>query len=247
MHTCVCQTLDRKFANWYSCLPQSLKWNTESIQTAPTSLFLLHQQYHSALIHLQRPFAKYEVSSIGHFRAWNRAVYTKHAIRISRIFMEYRKRFSVRQLFVTALQHAGTAAIALLAALAFLKDASGHHSIMQHLDCISSALQDMSYIYQPAERMFIILKTVLVKLRNTVASSTNCETPSLDITNTLMPNTRRQDFGQSTYASRSLRYTRQNLGLLHNIGPIDLALQPPRRSQRHPVGTQPPNKSPGRG
>jgi hypothetical protein len=255
--------MDRKFATWYSCLPGSLKWTPENIQTAPASLFLLHQQYHSGLIHLHRPFAKYEVSSAGdgldgnesnssdddevgrpdhHFSAVSRAVCTKHAIRISRIFMEYRKRFNQRQLFVTALQHAGTAAIALLAALAFLKDAKGHNNIMQHLECISSTLQDMSYIYQPAERMFIVLKTVLVELRGAAASSTNCGIPSLDITNPLMPNTNRQDFDGPTYASRSFRYTRQNLGLRHDIGLIDPALQPPQSFQRHPVGTQPPEK-----
>jgi hypothetical protein len=38
---------------------------------------------------------------------------------------------------------------------------------MSYLECLSAALQDMSYTYQPAERMYIVLQAVLAELRGT--------------------------------------------------------------------------------
>lgn len=171
--------LDREFGNWYARLPEPLRWTPQNIQTAPFSFFLLHQQYHAALILLHRPFAMYEEpagsdsdDSTGggpdnHFSALSRTVCTKHAIRVARIFWQHRQRFDTRQIFVTGLQHAGTAATALVAALAFLKDACDRNNNMQYLECLSAALQDMAYTYQPAERMFIVLQAVLAELRGT--------------------------------------------------------------------------------
>jgi hypothetical protein len=59
----------------------------------------------------------------------------------------------------------GTAATALVAALAFLKDPNDRNNNMQYLECLSAALQDMAYTYQPAERMSVVLRAVLVELR----------------------------------------------------------------------------------
>lgn len=36
---------------------------------------------------------------------------------------------------------------------------------MQYLECLSAALQDMAYTYQPAERMSTVLRAVMVELR----------------------------------------------------------------------------------
>lgn len=81
--------LDREFSNWYARLPDTLRWTPANINTAPFSFFLLHQQYHSALILLHRPFAMYEDSQQAddeasgpdsHFSALSRTVCTKHAI-----------------------------------------------------------------------------------------------------------------------------------------------------------------------
>lgn len=177
--------LDREFGNWYARLPEPLRWTPQNIQTAPFSFFLLHQQYHAALILLHRPFAMYEEpaasdsedSTAGgpdnHFSALSRTVCTKHAIRVARIFWQHRQRFDTRQIFVTGLQHAGTAATALVAALAFIKEASDRSNNMQYLECLSAALQDMAYTYQPAERMFIVLQAVLAELRGTPGDFSN--------------------------------------------------------------------------
>jgi len=108
--------LDREFGNWYARLPEQLRWTPINIQTAPFSFFLLHQQYHSSLILLHRPFAMYgePTGSDGddangtehHFSALSRTVCTKHAIRVARIFWQHRQRFDTKKIFVTGMQHA---------------------------------------------------------------------------------------------------------------------------------------------
>ncbi|KAF2119711.1 fungal-specific transcription factor domain-containing protein [Lophiotrema nucula] len=166
--------LDREFSNWYARLPESLRWTPANIATAPFSFFLLHQQYHSSLILLHRPFAMYEDSHPqgyegsgpdDHFSALSRTVCTKHAIRVARIFWQHRQRFDTKEIFVTGLQHAGTAATALVAALAFIKDPNDRNNNMQYLECLSAALQDMAYTYVPAERMSTVLRAVMIELR----------------------------------------------------------------------------------
>ncbi|KAF2492446.1 hypothetical protein BU16DRAFT_466772, partial [Lophium mytilinum] len=166
--------LDREFSNWYARLPDTLRWTPANINAAPFSFFLLHQQYHSALILLHRPFAMYEDSQQAddeasgpdsHFSALSRTVCTKHAIRVARIFWQHRQRFDTKQIFVTGMQHAGTAATALVAALAFIKDPVDRANNMQYLECLSAALQDMACTFQPAERMSVVLQAVMLELR----------------------------------------------------------------------------------
>ncbi|KAF1955049.1 hypothetical protein CC80DRAFT_475133 [Byssothecium circinans] len=165
--------LDREFSTWYARLPEQLKWTSANIVAAPFSFFLLHQQYHSSLILLHRPFALYEDQSIqsdgsgpdDRFSALSRTVCTKHAIRVARIFSQHRQKFDTKQIFVTGLQHAGTAATALIAALAFIKDPNERNNNMQYLECLSTALKDMGHTYQPAERMSVVLHAVMVELR----------------------------------------------------------------------------------
>jgi len=107
--------LDRELNNWYARLPEPLRWTQANIETAPFSFFLLHQQYHSALILLHRPLATYEESSgsdsedngpENHFSALSRATCTKHAIRVARIFWQHRRRFDTKMIFCTGMQHA---------------------------------------------------------------------------------------------------------------------------------------------
>ncbi|QDS70192.1 hypothetical protein FKW77_006514 [Venturia effusa] len=179
--------LDREFGNWYARLPDALKWTPLNINTAPFSFFTLHQQYHAALILLHRPFAMYEEPSgpdsedshspDNHFSALSRTVCTKHAIRVARIFWQHRQRFDTKQICVTGLQHAGTAATALVAALAFIKDANDRNNNMQYLECLSASLQDMSQTYQPAERMFLVLQAVLTELRGAPDDNNNFHRP----------------------------------------------------------------------
>lgn len=179
--------LDRQLQTWYRRLPENLTWKPENIQTAPFSFFLLHQQYHCSLILLHRPWAKYEdptppSSDDGHDEEsfmnvddnhsfMSRSICTRQAIRVARIFWHHRQRFDTRRIFVTGIQHAGTAATALVAALAFIKNVNDRKNNMQYLECLASALQDMSYTYQPAASMFSILQAVMLELQNASAKT----------------------------------------------------------------------------
>lgn len=104
--------LDREFSSWYARLPEQLLWTPNNIATAPFSFFLLHQQYHSSLILLHRPFALYDDQASNenepddHFSTLSRTVCTKHAIRVARIYWQHRQRFDTKQIFITGMQHA---------------------------------------------------------------------------------------------------------------------------------------------
>ena len=179
--------LDRQLQTWYRRLPENLTWKPENIQTAPFSFFLLHQQYHCSLILLHRPWARYEdptppSSDDGHDEEnfmnvddnhsfMSRSICTRQAIRVARIFWHHRQRFDTRRIFVTGIQHAGTAATALVAALAFIKNVNDRNNNMQYLECLASALQDMSYTYQPAASMSSILQAVMLELQNASAKT----------------------------------------------------------------------------
>jgi len=172
--------LDRQLQTWYRRLPENLVWKPANIQTAPFSFFLLHQQYHCSLILLHRPWARYEEptppsSDDGEDDSFNldnnhsfmsRSICTRQAIRVSRIFWHHRQRFDTRRIFCTGMQHAGTAATALVAALASLKNPSERKSNMQYLENLAAALQDMSATYQPAASMSSILQAVMIELQN---------------------------------------------------------------------------------
>ena len=174
--------LDRQLQTWYRRLPENLTWKPENIQTAPFSFFLLHQQYHCSLILLHRPWAKYEdptppssddgrddenfMNVDDNHSFMSRSICTKQAIRVARIFWHHRQRFDTRRIFVTGIQHAGTAATALVAALAFIKNVNDRKNNIQYLECLASALQDMSYTYHPAASMSSILQAVMLELQN---------------------------------------------------------------------------------
>lgn len=109
--------LDRQINSWYSRLPEPLRWTASNVKTGPLSFFLLHQQYHCALILLHRPFVDTEKrrssdpthgEAVGESRhsMHSRTVCTKNAIRIARIFWQHRKRFDSKRMHLVALQHA---------------------------------------------------------------------------------------------------------------------------------------------
>ncbi|CAG8951391.1 hypothetical protein HYFRA_00007303 [Hymenoscyphus fraxineus] len=174
--------LDRQLQTWYRRLPDNLAWKPENIQTAPFSFFLLHQQYHCSLILLHRPWARYDDSTPpnsddgsdedtymnvdDNHSFMSRSICTRQAIRVARIFWHHRQRFDTRLISITGIQQAGTAATALVAALAFIKNVNDRKYNMQYLECLASALDDMSYTYQPAASMSSILQAVMIELQN---------------------------------------------------------------------------------
>ncbi|KAK7397995.1 hypothetical protein QQX98_012643 [Neonectria punicea] len=96
----------------------------------------------------------------------SRSICTQQAIRVARIFWQHRQKYDGRKIFVTGIQHAGTAAIALIAALAYQRNEADRRTYVGYLEILSDAVGDMSHTYHPASRMDDLLKAVLEQIRN---------------------------------------------------------------------------------
>ncbi|SMY22735.1 unnamed protein product [Zymoseptoria tritici ST99CH_1A5] len=189
--------IDRDLKNWTSRLPQDLRYNEENRKNAPFSFYLLHQQYHAVLILLHRPFARYddtdcstsaEVTALdNHFSRASRAICTKSAIAMARLFWQHRQKFDGKVIFSIGMQHAGAAATALIAALAYMPDIADRNNNMQYLEVLHSALQDMAHPFQPAERMAAVLNAVMIELRGGPISPSNSTNPARRSSTTLEP------------------------------------------------------------
>lgn len=167
--------LDRELHNWMARLPTDLRYTEENRKDAPYSFFLVHQQYHAVLILLHRPFARYndpndpdteEISALdSHFSKASRGICTKSAVAMARIFWQHRQRFDGKKIFCIGMQHAGLAATALIAALAYIPNEADRTNNLSYLEVLHAALQDMAHAYQPAERQAQVLDAVMIELR----------------------------------------------------------------------------------
>ncbi|KAJ4003066.1 hypothetical protein NW752_012312 [Fusarium irregulare] len=97
-----------------------------------------------------------------------RSICTQQAIRVARIFWQHRQRFDGRKIFITGIQHAGTASIALIAALAYQRNEPNRQTYTGYLEILSDAVGDMSATYHPAMRMDDLLKAVLDQIRGSM-------------------------------------------------------------------------------
>jgi hypothetical protein len=102
----------------------------------------------------------------------SRNICTQQAIRVARIFWQHRQRFDGRKICVTGIQHAGTAAIALIAALAYQRNEADRRTYLGYLEILGGAVSDMSHTYHPAARMDDLLMAVLGQLRNDIGDLT---------------------------------------------------------------------------
>ncbi|KAM7190074.1 Fungal specific transcription factor domain containing protein [Rhypophila sp. PSN 637] len=198
-------TLDQQLQAWYRRLPEELSWTPGNIKAAPFSFFMLHQQYHTCMILLYRPWAKYgpitleglnggyhtppasqtqtppkdgfnhglgssgSISSEGRV-ALSRRMCTQHAVRVARIFWHHRHRgFDGTKISVMGIQHTGTSALALMASLAHHSPDLDQRSNLSYLHVLSTAIYDMSRVYQPAARMYQHLKAILAQIRAKLA------------------------------------------------------------------------------
>ena len=100
-----------------------------------------------------------------------RSMCTQHAIRVARIFWQHRQRFDGKKMDLMAVQHAGTAALALMGALAHRSNELDHQSNLRYLQVLSSSIYDMSQTYHPAARMYHLLKSMLVDIRKEMVSA----------------------------------------------------------------------------
>ncbi|KAF4965812.1 hypothetical protein FSARC_6423 [Fusarium sarcochroum] len=98
-----------------------------------------------------------------------RSICTQQAIRVARIFWQHRQRFDGRKIFITGIQHAGTASIALIAALAYQRNEPNRQTYIGYLEILSDAVADMSPTYHPAMRMDDLLKAVLEQIRSSMS------------------------------------------------------------------------------
>lgn len=98
----------------------------------------------------------------------SRSICTQQAIRVARIFWQHRQRYDGRKIFVTGIQHAGTAAIALIAALAYQRNEADRRTYVGYLEILSDAIGDMSETYDPASRIHELLKAVLEQIRSSI-------------------------------------------------------------------------------
>ncbi|KAK4154007.1 hypothetical protein C8A00DRAFT_43183 [Chaetomidium leptoderma] len=186
--------LERLFHNWYRRLPENLTWKPVNIKSAPMGFFMLHQQPWAkygpmsldgaVAARYPSPESPGREDGTGRLPSWmaplphhdnrasmSRSMCTQHAIRIARIFWHHRQRFDARRVVLTAVQHAGTAALALMAALAHKSAELDHHSNLRYLQVLSSSIYDMSHLYQPGARMYQLLKTMLVEIRSEMVKS----------------------------------------------------------------------------
>lgn len=94
-----------------------------------------------------------------HFAVLSRSVCAESAKRIAMIFQEYRTRFNPAQVFETGLQHAGTAATALVGEITILETTESYatsgakQEVISHLASLRLTLGMMSRNYQPAVLM----------------------------------------------------------------------------------------------
>jgi hypothetical protein len=190
--------LDGQLQKWYHALPEHLTWKPVNIKTAPFGFFLLHQQYHTCMILLHRPWARSDAvlsdfnidgqqqSIASDQRALlARKICTQHAIRISQIFWQHRQRFDGRKISFTAYHHAGTAAVALIAALAHPSDTgTDRQNLHKFLELLLAAISDMSVAYQPALRMHGLLKAMLVTV---VSGNANSAPGIVDLSKAFAP------------------------------------------------------------
>ncbi|KAI1859654.1 uncharacterized protein JN550_011849 [Neoarthrinium moseri] len=108
----------------------------------------------------------------------SRSICTQQAMRVARIFWQHRQRFDGKKVFVTGIQHAGTAAIALIAALSHHQNESDRRHHLGYLEAISHAIHDMSEAYHPAERMDALLNAVIIQLKQDLSDPYRTRTNS---------------------------------------------------------------------
>ncbi|KAJ4351918.1 uncharacterized protein N0V89_007262 [Didymosphaeria variabile] len=180
-------TLDRTLNDWYADLPERLRWTEDNVRTAPSSFYLLHTQYHTALILIHRTFPTQlstqnpsshsgftDLSTLSHNLCVN------NAIRISEIISSYRIRYPLQRIFVTGLQHVGTAATALMAEISMLQGEQESQERERLLGCLGGLSEDMktmSETYQPAVLMASVVSHFIRGPGEVSTSTTNSLPP----------------------------------------------------------------------
>ncbi|EFQ31945.1 fungal specific transcription factor domain-containing protein [Colletotrichum graminicola] len=110
--------------------------------------------------------------------ASSRRICDFHATCVAKIFWQHRQKFDGTKIVITAVQHAVTAVIALVAAATYTQSDSDRRKYLAHLDILKSAISDMGRVYEPAASMEALLKVALMQLRSNIGNpSDSCRPP----------------------------------------------------------------------
>jgi hypothetical protein len=87
----------------------------------------------------------------------SRKVCVESAIQTARIFDQYRAKFDIKQAFVSAMQHIGTAATALIVEIESVNNASDQRQLLSHLITLSECMDSIAETFEPASVMFSVV------------------------------------------------------------------------------------------
>ncbi|KIW36736.1 uncharacterized protein PV06_11032 [Exophiala oligosperma] len=145
--------LEGQLSRWHADLPACLLWNPTNVRVASRSFFIMHQQYHSALVLLYRPFVNSKsVRALG-TRHDPLSLLLEHGVCIAQAFVQSAHQYNIQQSFISSLQHAGTAISAFITTLVYLEDRKKRYSAMRYLLFMSTMLEELSHTYQHALHM----------------------------------------------------------------------------------------------
>lgn len=127
-------------------------------------------QYHAALILLHRPFIQYSNTSADgldlHFKDVCRKSCVSSAENIAIILEQYRARFELSQVYGTAVQHAGTAATAMMGEIVIQADPVERSRLVERLSSLKTAVSLMSRNYRGAGLMVSVINQFIRSITN---------------------------------------------------------------------------------
>jgi hypothetical protein len=110
---------------------------------------------------------------MNHFTILSRTVCADNAKKVATIMNQYRQRFDPSQSFPTGLQHAGTAATALMAELVIQANAIEWKDLLANLECLKEVLCEMARTYQPAVLMSSVVEAFIRDFNRSKESGTS--------------------------------------------------------------------------
>lgn len=118
-----------------------------------------------------------------HFTTLARTSCAESAKRIATIFEKYRSRFDMSQAYGTAVQHAGTAATALMGEIILQTDATERTGVVEQLSSLRASINLMSKNYQPAGLMTSVVDKFIRSVQSGGEQLPSAQRPSSGETN----------------------------------------------------------------
>ncbi|OAL49776.1 hypothetical protein IQ07DRAFT_644911 [Pyrenochaeta sp. DS3sAY3a] len=182
--------LKDEMLNWFRELPEGLGWSPGHFPSASFSFFLLHQQYHCALIHYHHTILNLVEETVSsstsiqnlmrHIGEESRKSSTLHALSVSKIFQQHRKQYDTKHIFFIAVKHAQAAASVLIAAVDRAQSFKERNQLLTELRPLFAAITDMARTYQPAKGIALELRRHLAKTLNETDDVRNSPTEQSD-------------------------------------------------------------------